>query len=262
MDRRQFLASAVAAVAANPQPISAMASNGSMIVAAVGQVLHVYNNRGQLVQTLEGHRDRINCVAVSGNEIASGGLDGHVMVWTNGVGKGTRYDHSVTCMDYCGRDLCVGGFTSTLRIGRSTVALPSRDIRAVVSDGRSVVCGGRGGVIYSFYNGRLTPQRIDAMAINCMTLVKGNVVYGGDRGVVGTATSSARLVEGDVRSICTIDANHVAIGTTRDEIAIVSLANLKVVRTLKGHTGTVTGLYYGNALISSALDGQLKQWTV
>lgn len=262
MDRRQFLIAAASAVAAGPSPITAMASNGSLIVTAVDNLLHVYNSNGQRVQTLEGHRDRINCVAMNGREIASGGLDGHVMVWNGGLGKGTRYDHSVTSLDYCGNDLCIGGFTSTLRIGRESITLPSRDIRSVVSDGRAVVCGGRGGVLYSCYGGRHTSHRIDSMSVNCMTLVKGSVVYGADRGVVGTATRSAQVVEGDVRSICTIDSQRVAIGTTKNEISIINLSKLKAERVLRGHKGTVTGLYYGHTLISASMDGTLNQWVV
>jgi intraflagellar transport protein 122 len=59
--------------------------DGAQVIAAVGNRVHVYDALGDLLHTLRGHKDTVNCVSYcyDNKQFASGGADKMVIIWTS-----------------------------------------------------------------------------------------------------------------------------------------------------------------------------------
>ena len=75
---------------------------------------------GILITTLQGHTDRVSCLAVVGNKLYSGSEDRTIRVWDTYTHQHvtTLQGHTGTvyCLAVVGNKLCSGSFDRTIRV--------------------------------------------------------------------------------------------------------------------------------------------------
>jgi len=212
------------------------------------------------MQTVKGHRETVTSVAAAGGVVASGSMDGKLLVWSLPADKPTHTLSTgaavrAVALSADGKQLASGGDDNAVQLwdpatGKQVAKLtgPTDWVLAVAfsPDGKLVAAGG--------HDGRLWLWETES----------GKKLFDVAVQLPGAAKDAPAVV---VYSLAfSPDSKKVAVGGSDARIHEYEAAGAgKHLRGHQGHTSTVTGLAYhpgGNVLISSSKDRTLRLWNL
>jgi WD40 repeat protein len=209
-------------------------------------------------EALKGHDGAVTAVAAAGGTVASGGVDGKVILWALPGGKPAHKLDTKTIVRAVavapdGKRVAGAGDDGKVRLwdsgGKALRELsgPKDWLLAVAfsPDGKRVGAGGQ--------DGRLWVWDADS----------GKKVF--DVPVAAAAPPGAPPAPANVVSAVAFspDGKQVAVGGSDAKVYLLSSGDGKLVRQLPGHTGAVTALAFhpgGSPLASASADGSVRLW--
>ncbi len=267
--------------------------NGNLI-AFVGDdhVVSLYDRQAQAyLKHIKQHKDWVKSCTFSpdGTRLATAGNDGYLLLWDiNALDQPVltqKHDEAIVQLAFSpdGSLISTVGFCGKLRIyevvsGKLIGELPSpcRDMHAVAysRDGQLLAAGGRCGSIRVWETAGLTEvskfkvhsQRVRSIEFN----ERNQIISASDDQYVRITDprqpeSSRHLPRHAAKlfAVVLLDENWLATAGSDNLIHIWQIDNLQEVGILKGHTGTVSSLAYGQGhLISGSFDTQVRIWNV
>lgn len=243
------------------------------------------------VLTLRGHRDVIRTLAfdAQGDRLVSAGNDGQLMLWNRDESfrilqqmQGTPALSRVRFSPDGGELAAVGFGNEVAIIGRRDRQSPifecdCKDLRAVAyrDDNRVLAVAGRSGDLHLFdpISGRrlsdhaLHSGRIHDLAFHRQSNTAVCVAEDGTVTVFDTENRQLKqriaVTTGKLFAIAIINSQLVAVAGSDNLIRIVNTDDGQVIRTLEGHSGSVSTLTcVGEALFSGSYDATLRRWTI
>jgi WD40 repeat protein len=275
----------VTAVAADPRgELLAAAGDDDSIRILKASTLKVQH-------TLKGHRDLIRTLTFDrdGNHLVSAGNDGQLIIWNReeSFQLKQKWDNAPALARVCcspnGREMAAVGFHNQVYIvGRSIRDRPRlqcecRDLRAVAyrDDMQVLAVAGRSGDLHLFSpdDGELIGEhplhrgRIHDVAFHADSAL---VVCVGEDGRLTVFDSDTQelihrvpVTTSKLFAVTVINSELVAVAGSDNVIRIVSTEYGEVVRTLKGHNGSIATLdSAGGWLFSGSYDATLRRWSV
>jgi WD40 repeat protein len=254
-------------------PAMALAVNeevGLLVVGCEGHTLRYWvrdaNKGWQLAATphvLKGHQAPVTAVAAAGKTLASAGADGKVILWAV---PGDRPLHTLSpagavralALSPDGKVLAGGGDDPAVQLWDAATGKPTRKLPGATDwllalafspDGKQVAAGG--------YDGRL----------RVWDVASGRQLFD----VLAQPPAPPKAPPPPVNVVSAIafspagvpGPSLVAVGGSDPRIHLFQAADGKLVRSLQGHTGTISGLAFhpgGSLLASASKDRTLRLW--
>ena len=270
-----------------------MKKDGSEI-AIVGDdhCVAVYDMATQaFIHEIDAHRDWVRSAVYApvGNRLATAGNDRTLRVWTTGNYKTPLYtrSHEAAIIELAyspdATKLATVGFERILRVydaksGRVDrhMACPCPDNHAVAfsSDGEMIAAGGRCGTIrvWDVASGNVVSEvKAHRRRIRSLQFTANDqLVSVSDDRMVKVVDPNAGLVKNSLPrqasklfSAQLLPNDLLAIGGSDNQIRVWNLESGHEVGVLKGHTGTVSSLAFGQGvLVSGSFDTQVRIWQV
>ena len=240
----------------------AYSPDGKLLVACDRNSVKIYDPAsGGLITTLNGHQEYITAIAISADRrhIASGSLDGSVMIWDGSddysslqlAGHTDAIEELAFSPD--GQWLATAGDDAVLRIWD----VLSGDLLQEYTDFSGVVGGvtfSPDGTYFAFTDGSL---HVWQLGLN--SAEDGNTIVNQEIFAIPGALSDSFSPDGK-----TIAAPS-GSSTSGNVIKLWDAATGRELLTLAGHTGWVMGLAFspdGKSLASTSLDGTVKIWSI
>lgn len=270
-----------------------MKNDGSEI-AIVGDDHHVaiYDLATQTyTHEIDAHRDWVRSAvyAPKGSQLATAGNDRALRVWSNGNYKtplySRKHDDAIIQLAYSpdATKLATVGFEKTMRVydaqtgrvdQRMTCPCPDNHAVAFSSDGAMVAAAGRCGTVRVWdvttgnvisevkaHRRRVRSLQFDAndqlVSVSDDRMIK---VIDPKAGVVDNTLprQTAKLFSAQL-----LPGGMLAIGGSDNQIRVWKLDSGQEVGVLRGHTGTVSSLAFGQGvLVSGSFDTQVRVWQV
>jgi WD40 repeat protein len=240
----------------------AYSPDGKLLVACDRNQVKLYDPAsGGLRKTLDGHPADITAIAVSadGKHIASGGLDGSVIIWDVSTGDSllqlTGHTDAIEELTFSpdGQWLVTAGDDAALRIWD----VLSGDLLHEYT-GFSGVVGGvtfsPDGTYFAFTDGSLHVWRLGVDIVDGESTIVNEEIF-----TIPSALSDRFSPDGK-----TIAAPS-GSATSGNVIKLWDATTGRELLTLAGHTGWVMGLAFspdGKSLASTSLDGTVKVWSL
>ena len=267
---------------------------GGSEIAIVGDDHHVgiYDIASEkYVHQIDAHRDwvRTAVYAPNGKQLATGGNDRSMRVWSNGNYETpllTRnQDAAIIKLAYSHDSalLATVGFDNTMRIydaqtgriaQRLTCPCPDNHAVAFSSDGKLIAAGGRCGTVrvWGVATGKVVSEvkahrrRIRSLQFTSI----GQLVSAGDDQMVkiidpqaGTVDSTLPRHPSKLFTTQLLPNDMIATGGSDNKIRVWDLGTQSEVGVLHGHTGTVTSMdAEPGILVSGSFDTQVRIWQV
>lgn len=246
----------------------------------------------QTVQILDGHRDRIRCLAFDreGRWLSSVSNDGQALLYDarNGyplIGQFAGRT-AIASVAFAPREprFSFVGFSGRLVVvspsktqQRLQVDCDCRDLRSVAyrDDEQLLAVGGRGGRLLLLEPA--TGEEIGRAELHrgpirdlCFHRQSNILVTIGDDGTANVFDTEEQKVlrritvtTGKLFSIATLNSQFVAVAGSDNRVRILNTDQGKVVRDLEGHKGSVASLASdGNSLYSAGFDATLRRWSI
>jgi WD40 repeat protein len=243
------------------------------------------------LHTLTGHRDLIRTLSFDreGDRLVSAGNDGQMILWDREESFSVQKRWSGTpalacvCFHPQGFELAAVGFHNKIYIvGRSeahraTFDCDCRDLRAVAyrDDMQVLAVAGRNGALHlfdpvigeSFSEIPLHVGRIHDIAFQpnssrviCVGEDGKTTVFDTERGKL---IHRVHVTTSKLFAVTILNNELVAVAGSDNVIRIINIDSGSVVRTLKGHNGSVSTLdSAGGWLFSGSYDATLRRWAV
>lgn len=245
----------------------------------------------EVEKTLRGHRDLVRSLTFDsgGDLLASAGNDGQLIVWNRGEGfdllQKTAGSPALACVRFApgGDSLAAVGFDDEVFLlggraeKRPRLHCGCTDLRAIAyrGDGQLLVVGGRSGELHFFdmkSHQLLGAEPVHQGRIRDITFHHdgSTLVSVGEDGLVGVVNAHRRQVlhriqvaQSRLFAVALVDSQHVAVAGSDNLIRIVNTDRGEIVRTLKGHRGSIAALdSTGGFLFSGGYDATLRRWTI
>ena len=278
----------ISAIAMNPQ-------TGDVVIAGADEAIRLVNPRSMRITKMIGtHRDRIRTLSFDseGRKLVSAGNDGQLIIWD--ASKNYRLQQRMSgtpalarvCFAPTSHELAAVGFDNEVfLIGGSKQSskrprkftCECRDLRAVAyrDDGQLIAVAGRSGDLHLFDadSGKLLVDKgIHRGRINDAVFARQSnlLVTVGDDGYVCVFDTGRRqtikrekISTGKLFSVAVLSSQWVAVAGSDNDIRIVNIDEVSIVRTLKGHRGSIPALASGNGyLFSGGFDATLRRWSI
>ena len=273
----------VTAIAADPR--------GELLAAAGDdqQIRILQASTLKTLHTLSGHRDLIRTLAFDseGNRLVSAGNDGQLILWDRDesfkiekIWSGTPALARV-CFRPDGLEMAAVGFDSKVHIignrSRANFRCDCKDLRAVAfrDDMRMLAVAGRSGELHLFdpstgdllneqplHRGRITDLAFqsDSNQVICVGEDGRTTVFDSDRQKL---VHEIPVTTSKLFTVAVINSELAAVAGSDNVIRIVNTDSGKVVRTLQGHSGSVSTLdSTGGWLFSGSFDATLRRWAI
>lgn len=275
----------ITAIAADPR--------GELLVAAGDDhaIRVMQASTMKVLHTLTGHRDLVRALAFDpkGNHLVSAGNDGQMIQWDRDRSFQIEQNWNRTpalarvCFSPDGQEIAAVGFDRAVFVigrdkGSSThFECDCNDLRAVAyrNDRQVLAVAGRCGSLHLFdpnsgellhkrplHRGRITDIafRHDSNQIIC-------VAEDGKATFFDTETHvlihEIRVTTGKLFTTAVINSQLVAVAGSDNVIRVIDGDAGKVVRTLQGHSGSVSTLdSSGGWLFSGSFDATLRRWAI
>jgi WD40 repeat protein len=210
---------------------------------------------------LKGHDAPITAVAVAGSSLASASVDGKIVLWTV---PGDKAAHTFKApapvralvLSPDGKTLASAGDDAVVQLWDATTVQAKSKLTGATDwllalafspDGKTVIAGG--------YDGRLRSWDI-------ATGKKGFDVLAQPAAPAKAPTPPANVVHAVAFSA---DGKLIAAGGSDARVDLFQAADGKIVRSMPGHTSTVTALVFhpaGNILVSAGKDRTIRLWNL
>jgi WD40 repeat protein len=230
----------------------------------------------------------------SGERLVSAGNDGQVIVWDCKEGYAIRQRMEGTPamarvrFSPSGGEIAAVGFDNEVYImgrrssgnssrGRATMLCECRDLRAVSyrDDESLLAIAGRSGDLHLFdvESGQMVGEHpIHSGRVDDLVFARGSnlaISVGEDGRMVSFDTATGRIVRrtkitsGKLFAIAMLNSQLAAVAGSDNVIRIVNIDSGVVVRSLKGHQGSVPTLAAtGGYLFSGGFDATLRRWAI
>ncbi|MGI9471036.1 MAG: WD40 repeat domain-containing protein [Rubripirellula sp.] len=242
-----------------------------------------------VVRTLVAHRDIVRTLSfdAAGSQLVSAGNDGQLIVWNrdesfrvvqqmNGSPALARVQFSPD-----GREIAAVGFENEVFLmGRGKgyrveLKCDCQDLRAVAyrDDGEMLAVAGRCGNLHLFdpRTGAVKEHRIHTARIHDTEFLRDSdlavsVAEDGQVSLFNTETHQLRTIPvtgGKLFAVSVLTPKLIAVAGSDDVIRIINMDDGSIVRTLRGHNGTVSALDASHGLLfSGSYDATLRRWSI
>jgi WD40 repeat protein len=246
-------------------------------------------NNLKTVYTLSGHRDMIRTLAFNaqGTRLVSAGNDGQLILWDREDSFSIRQQMQGTPALACVRfspksnEIAAVGFNNEVFvIGRGEspqFICDCQDLRSVAyrDDNKILAVAGRSGDLYLFErdSGRMLGDhalhrgRIHDVAFHHQS---NDVICVAEDGTATIFDTQARQLKhrvevttGKLFAVAVLNSHLIAVAGSDNDIRIVHTDKGQVMKTLDGHTGSVSTLKAsGGYLFSGSFDATLRRWAI
>jgi WD40 repeat protein len=240
----------------------AYSPDGKLLAACDSNKIDIYDPAtGNLIQTLEGHKSDVTAVAYSrdGNYLASGGVDGSLLIWNiqggNIIAQLAGHTDAVEGLAFSpdGKWLITSSEDTTMKIWDAATGELLRDFTEF-TDLVDTVTFSPDGSKFAFSNGAIHIWKLNSSSSEGKTTITSEEILNIPGGVSITFSPDGTKL-----------ATAWGTAASGNGIALWDANSGRELLTMTGHSGWVMGLAFspdGKRLASTSLDGTVRIWSI